>query len=371
MSIKRIRRDKNTPPESSKRGKQVYASGEIPHLWFHKTQASARNAKQSLYFENETIFSYGGHFPIAMHVTNESGKCAVLFTTRTHSITTSGHCSAVLSAIPDSTLIFHVPVVRVSDKWGRIDDEHITNLADYVTRINEDITSSARARSAWKKECRHVDAVKLVTEAKAYAKFFGMPAPTLPNVPALDSKEMQAIRDRESKNSAKRAEQTRLEKIQRQKEEAERAEKWRNGEYVGSLYNTPVMLRLTNTVEQELDEPIGMIVQTSRGASVPVAHALRGLRFVRAVVAKGIPYVRNGHTLRLGHYPIDRIDADGTLHAGCHVIPYSEIERIAPALETFNIAPAPIEENAGCDKCGMSDRVADSKFCEYCQQSEA
>ena len=35
---------------------------------------------------------------------------------------------------------------------------------------------------------------------------------------------------------------------------------------------------------------------------------------------------------RIGDYPLDRIDADGTLHAGCHVIPYSELSAMARAL---------------------------------------
>ena len=49
-----------------KRSKQVFNTGEIPHLWAHKVQASARNAQGNIYFEDETIYSYGPHFPIAM-----------------------------------------------------------------------------------------------------------------------------------------------------------------------------------------------------------------------------------------------------------------------------------------------------------------
>ena len=54
---------------------------------------------------------------------------------------------------------------------------------------------------------------------------------------------------------------------------------------------------------------------------------------MRAVVARGEAFQTNGKTFHLGHYKIDRIETDGTLTAGCHVIPYSEIERIAPELE--------------------------------------
>ncbi len=93
----------------------VFPSSEIPHLWFHRTQDGARNSNGSLYFENETIYSYGSHFPIARHATNKSKrKHAIVFTTQTHSVTTTAHCSHVRGAIPDTVQIFRVPNVIVS-----------------------------------------------------------------------------------------------------------------------------------------------------------------------------------------------------------------------------------------------------------------
>jgi len=40
---------------------------------------------------------------------------------------------------------------------------------------------------------------------------------------------------------------------------------------------------------------------------------------------------RNGKTIHLGHYQIDKI-ADGQVIAGCHTIPIAEIERLAATL---------------------------------------
>lgn len=57
------------------RQKNVYKTAEIPHLWFHKTQQSARN-HGNLFFDGDTIYSYGYHFQIARHVTNERGEAA-------------------------------------------------------------------------------------------------------------------------------------------------------------------------------------------------------------------------------------------------------------------------------------------------------
>ena len=155
-----------------KRTKQVYGTGKIPHLWSHKTQESARNPQRNLFFEHGTIYSYGTHFPIAKHYQN-SVRSVVLFTTDRHSVTTSGHCSAVAMAIPDSVPVFHVPFVQFGDASAA--DAHRRNLESYVDRINRAVTASARARSSYRKESEHEQASTLRTEAKDYARFSGFP----------------------------------------------------------------------------------------------------------------------------------------------------------------------------------------------------
>lgn len=74
-------------------------------------------------------------------------------------------------------------------------------------------------------------------------------------------------------------------------------------------------------------------VETSRGATVPVQHAKRVLRVVQLFQGRRAEYIRGDRSMHLGHYTVDKIAADGTLYAGCHVIPYSEIERIAGQLD--------------------------------------
>lgn len=37
--------------------------------------------------------------------------------------------------------------------------------------------------------------------------------------------------------------------------------------------------------------------------------------------------------MHLGVYALDRIEVNGTVHAGCHVVPWPEIERIAAELD--------------------------------------
>jgi len=311
----------------SKRKKYVFDTGEIPHLWAHRIQDEARNRQGNLYFTGDTIYSYGSHFPIARHVVSEAGERAVLFTIATYSVTTSSHCSAVRSAIPSGIPVFHVPNVchgRYSGSELTADD-HAGNLADYTERIEKHVIISARARSSYAKEWNHEHAVRLRGEAFAYCAFFDLPVPNIPRVPELDSEALTAIRKREAKRAAEKAEQTRRENEREAIRHSENMAKWRAGEYDGGFpYGFPIMLRI-----------VGDEVQTSLGARFPVSHAKRALAFVRKVRESRQAYVRNGHTIHLGPYAIDRIEADGTVKAGCHVVSWDEIERIAPFLDSF------------------------------------
>ena len=313
-----------------KRVKHVVSSGQVPHLWFHKVQDSAKNGNGSLYFSGDTVFSYGSHFPIARHV--QSGKqSAVLFTTRDYSVITSGHKSAVRCAIPEGTLVFHVPNVFTSDRYAS--NDHPSNLADYVQRVADHLAKCARARQSYAKEWEHGQAVALRNEAREYAKFFKLKLPKIAPIPALDSEALAKIKAKEAQKSAQKAAEEKARKAELAKQEAELADRWRNGEVTHSLYHLPVMLRIrTFGADAEVAGEVGR-VETSRGAQVPISHALRVLKFVREVVKRGEPFVTNGHKVPIGHFQVDRIDVDGTLHAGCHVISYAEIERIAPELE--------------------------------------
>jgi hypothetical protein len=73
----------------------------------------------------------------------------------------------------------------------------------------------------------------------------------------------------------------------------------------------------------------GNVVQTTMGAEVPEGHAQRIWHFIEMLRARGETYEHNGHTQHVGHFQVDRIDAEYTLHAGCHHIPYSRMYEFA------------------------------------------
>lgn len=329
-------------PKAGKRQRQVYPSKEIAHLWAHQAQQSARNAQGNFYFDGPSIWSYGAHFEIARHVVNKRGDKAVLMTVQTYSNTTAKHIHAVRLAIPPNVPVFAVPSMStVTDS-----KDHAVNLEYFVTQATERIEKASRARSSYMITSNLGCAQGYVDTAKAYATFFKVRAPKLPTVPEVDSDKLVAIKKQEREKQAKRTQEQEAANTRREAENKHAREEWeaklpllcdqwRNGANVhiarpsygwyshGEAQPTvPTMLRIS-----------GNEVETSHGVRVPLSHALRVLRAVQRVVSSGVEFVPNGHTLHVGHYTVDRIQADGTLKAGCHVISYAEIMRLTPALE--------------------------------------
>ncbi len=296
--------------------KHVFRNHEIPHLWAHQSQGEARNSTGSLYFQGPTIYSYGSHFPIARHVTNSRGEKAVLFTIVNHSVTTSGHCSAVAQAIPPNVPVFHVPHLRSG--WDELPD-HADNVESYVHRISELLGKAKRARV--NRDWHQREALALREQLRGYVAFFNLIAVAPPESDELNALEVW-IREHEAEERQRREEAARIAEQVRRRDQAEQIQRFLAGDpYASYIAGIPPMLRV-----------VGDEVETSLGARFPRAHAIRGLAFVRGVRESGREYVHNGHAIHLGPYVIERVEPDGTVHAGCHVVRWEEIERIAPEL---------------------------------------
>jgi hypothetical protein len=73
-------------------------------------------------------------------------------------------------------------------------------------------------------------------------------------------------------------------------------------------------------------------IESSLGARIPLEHAPRIWKLIQACRSTGRTYAKNGHTEHAGPYAIDSVSAEGELRAGCHTIPYAELELLARTL---------------------------------------
>ena len=280
--------------------KQVYENDMVAHLWANQSQDSARNAKNTFYFEGDTIFSYGSHFPIARHVETKRGH-AVLLTTRDYSVTTTSHKSTVARACQHLT-VFHVRDVD--------DTNRRTQFNEYRERYVELSRKYARARS--NRPWIFGTMRGLVDEANRFAHFFGLRCRLkMPTDASAMEVECKAIERRE------RTRQQRQES-KRKRESFKRVQQWVDGKSDHCPDYGPIRLRI---VDDEL--------QTSHGARIPLDHAIKAFRLIKRLHDQGQAYQRNGRAVRLGHFALDAVDAQGNITAGCHNIAWDEIERVA------------------------------------------
>ncbi len=301
------------------RQRHVFPTDEIAHLWAHKTQDKARNPQGNFYFEGDTIYSYGSHFPIASHVTHK-GRRGVNITTRSYGPTTGKHINLVRQAIPLSLVRLALHDPRITRLQGR--NEHISN----VQQRAQDLANARKGASQVKRYRLYFAACET---ANIYFEFFGYTRRYKPDVDmavvAAEARayiETQEARQATCERNAAAKFAKRLPVIQAE---------WRAGGHIdwfsigrGVAARVPVMLRVN-----------GDDVETSLGARFPLVHALNALPLVLRLIRHHKVYQRDKYTIRLGHYVIERIEEDGTVVVGCHRVGKDEIELLATRLDSY------------------------------------
>lgn len=294
--------------------KIVVSSNEVCHLWAHKAQPEARNAKSSLFFRDSTIYSYGSHFPIARHVWDreeenyDNPRAAVLFTSQEHSVTTARHKSAVRQAIPN-----RLPVFTVDDVMKRPTEKDVhqkeTEAAQQVLKARR-----ARVNKSW-----HLDAAqRLLTEAQALNDFFALGV----KVKTLD--ELGVTADAIAQARKEELEKARIAEARRVAEAQEALAQWIGGAHV---YVPHLRFSYARIEGNELI--------TTKGARVPLSHVQKASKVVRKIIEAGKAWHTNGHKIPLGHYQLDSISEDGVLTAGCHVFERAEVLRILDLVDAW------------------------------------
>ncbi len=112
--------------------KQVFNNSEIAHIWAAQQQTEGRTSCGNFYFRNQTVFSYGSHFPIAVIVGND-----VIFTMRSYSNTTAKHIGKVRRAVSHKNIIwcYDIPVDYKESNKGYFKAEHDNNLNRWKREI--------------------------------------------------------------------------------------------------------------------------------------------------------------------------------------------------------------------------------------------
>lgn len=350
----------------------AYDNGMCAHVWAQQNKERGKTGNGNMSFEGPILYSYST--PIGRFVETVDGRRAVLVTANSYSITTSGkHMPALWRAIDygrgQFAPCFTVP--RLSGRSGlgytHFDltaEDHAANLAHLVACYDNFAAKAKRGRGYYLDSVRGhlVDAAEAAT---GYAAAFGLAldrtfdaegdaAAIAAHWAAREAKANApgAAEKRERERAARAERKERKEREAREKALAEAAEAiadWRAGRkatytlpHVARLdSNGGALLRVVYTAPGSIESGS---LETSQGARVPLADAIKVFRFVKLCKERGEAWHRNGRTLPVGAFQVDHVAPNGTFRAGCHLIHWPEIEAAAKAAGVLDIAPADTRE---------------------------
>jgi hypothetical protein len=298
------------PAVNGKRQKQVYAMSELAHIFAAESQAAGRTPSGNCYFEGRQMWSYGSHYLMAVIHGGTAGKAAAcLIRSDSYSVTTGKQISDVCSAFHGRSPYFRVPDVNNPKAADNI--LHLSGkVADAVTEL-----INSRDGNSYNGVSRIVEAAK---EFNSYCQIFGirdsieLPEDFLQEMRQLNDVKLTAAAARREYQKAHQPEIEAAREAAAAKrladataKAAEQLTAWRQGAAVSYPYNT-----YSRDSGDEL-RIRGEVVETSRGATVPLTEAKR---LVEAI--------RRGDDVEgasIGPYTVSRLETDAIV-IGCHRI---------------------------------------------------
>jgi len=285
--------------------KKVVSKSEVAHLFAHQSQDEARVSGGNFYFNGDTIYSYGSHFPIAKHVTNSKGVKGLLFTTQGYSPTTTSHLWAVDSATS------HLNKIHCYNP----ECSHNYNIDKAYEEIKEHLESLARAR---KPEKYIVPAEQVLSQITKYCEFFSVDVPQH-LIEAIETAKGGGYADYLLKESERIAAEKKKVEQKRNRLLRKDVKDWKAFDKKVTHLN-----RWFDRDYLRIDTERGTI-ETSQRIDVPFEKAKAFYRTIKIVIAKG--GCTNCDTQILS-YGVNEIN-DKFIKVGCHTIDMKEIELIA------------------------------------------
>ena len=302
--------------------KKVFSShNEVAHIWASQSQNEGRAG--NIFFDSGVIYSYGLHFPVARFapeygIYQDRGPI-VLFTDRGYSSSTGKHKSIIRGAIPSNYDVVYC------DDPTRGPEHNLSIWARKVERLRADFAAKKLRVSRGNLA---VEIFKTCESAIVYCMALRIKEPLWTN----ESNDEMTARDyvyelakaREVKREAARIERERLAAI----DAGDRLALWQSGQNPpqNGFQYCPTLLRLNSD-----------FIQTSRGANIPVADALKLWPLLVRVRKTGKTMEAGLHSINLGAYRFNSFNGQ-TLIVGCHSIQWDQLALMAEQLNLLEKA---------------------------------
>lgn len=307
-------------------------NSQVAHIWAQNDNKSASGS--NFFCENNIIYSYGHHFPIAT-IKHLNNKGIVLFTNESYSNTTAKHINHVRTAInSDHDVLF------VVDPLAKTKKEHIANYTNLLSDFERISKYEKRGRAGSNaSRYRLYDMKKILDTMNRYTKIFKLgfrqkstDEKTFLNLGAKLT-EKREVQKRKLEKRVKIENEKRLnaEKIEREKSKLfvlKNLNNWINHKLdINSAHKFLSAVYKTNSVHCRISKN-GENVQTSKGAEFPVKHAKRAWDIVSHCIMEKSDY-KPLKRVNLGNFSIDHVTKHGTLKAGCHIVTFESMLPVA------------------------------------------
>lgn len=145
--------------------KVLSSMAEVAKCWANQSQSEGRTSNRTLFFEGESIYSYGRHYELARIVNNDVGNPCALFNVMAYSRTTSGHTLMV------QQWVRKMPMFLVKD----LSADHEVNMKGYRRGGEMLIDKIKKARSNAGYLANRL--YSLLLAAQEYSEHFGVADP--------------------------------------------------------------------------------------------------------------------------------------------------------------------------------------------------
>lgn len=268
-------------------------NADVPHRWAQRAGGAGKGS--NFFYDGDTIYSYGRHFPIAKHMDSPKGVHFIAFNPETYSSTTTRHQSYTRRAIADGIPVIHVDPRDTLTQW-------VGYLMERCERVYKKF-KAARTNKSW-----HAASFVRVQHQLQFLKEqydLDIAIPEIENMAAL--LEQQKLREEERERAKAIL-------------AAADVDAWKRGTRSQCPHTSKIHLRVN-----------GENIETSWGANVPLAVApglWTAVETCRTTKSVYLPIT----AFEVGHYRLTKIHENGNIAIGCHLIHYDELRRIAVQL---------------------------------------
>lgn len=301
-------------------------NSQVGHAWYYdgnRTNGDTPRNK-NFFYNGDTIYSYGSHYPIARKVRHNTGDFHILMTVdamwwptcSSYSSTTAKHVSIAHQAIPSNTLIIFVENPAAESK-----EAHLLNYRIEMDRVTAILKLISKGRDGSGAQNDRVSAIhQIVAGMNQYTRLHKLGKRQIDAANLFDPGRLQRIKNSKKRLAAKKKKERAAADLRAIEHNKEVIADWINGHDVNHFpYSIrKVYLRIK-----------GDNIETSQGAAISIEHAKKLFSFVCNVCQKKESFKPR----HFGPFELLKVDDDCTIKIGCHTIEMDEMQRINDLLK--------------------------------------